>query len=225
MKIIIKKTKKTTTNNDNKNQDKNQDKYTEEILKSQYILHQTYVSTRKNYSKDVGIPFRMPGIPEDISENMIKFIICNKLQIHSTWNGRSGDLYSNDEGIQECKCFTSTGPISFTPSSNWNVIYFLDARKWLDNIFILYRINLQKTSNEWMNISVNKKQTFHDQCLQKRRPRLSWSLLFSQLEPYIEKVFEGHFDDIFINNPMIHQQVPLELNVVSNDSQLIQLPE
>jgi hypothetical protein len=41
-------------------------------------------------------------------------------------------------GFQECKCFTSDGPLSFTPSSNWDVIYFLDARDWLNDNFILY---------------------------------------------------------------------------------------
>jgi hypothetical protein len=104
----------------------------------------------------------------------------------------------NKEGKQECKCFTSDGPPSFTPSSEWDVIYFLDARKWLNNHFILYRVSLKRTSDEWKNIKVSKSQTFEDQTKQGRRPRITWESLKPQIEPYCEKVYEGIFEDIFI---------------------------
>ncbi len=201
------------------------DNYTENILKEQYLLHQTYVINRKKYSKLVGITIRLPSIPEDISENIIKFIIRNKMGKMSTWNCSTGDLYSHDEGKQECKCFTSNGPLSFTPTSHWDVIYFLDARKWLENKFVLYRIELTKTSDQWKNIMVNKKQSFHDQCLQCRRPRLVWSLIYSQLESYIQKIYEGDFDDIFIDTTIPTPVLSIETHLSDISSNVEQSVE
>ena len=52
----------------------------------------------------------MPSIPEDISENLIKFMIHKYGDISSNWSCKTGDLLSSIEGKQECKCFTSDGP-------------------------------------------------------------------------------------------------------------------
>lgn len=176
-----------------------EDTYTKELLKEQYSLHKLYVKGRIDTTKKIGVNVRLPSIPEDISENIIKQIIHNKLNDRSsTWNCKNGDLYSRMEGKQECKCFTSNGPISFTPSSDWNVLYFLDARKWLNNKFILYRIKLTRTSNEWKNIKVSKAQTFEDQTKQGRRPRITWDSLYPQIKSYCNNVYEGIFEDIFI---------------------------
>ena len=175
------------------------DNYTEKVLKDQYLIHKTYVKSRKESTKKLGVNVRLPSIPEDISENIVKFIIHNKLNDKtSSWECKKGDLYSEKEGKQECKCFTSDGPLSFTPTSEWDVIYFLDARSWLDDKFILYKIILKRTSDEWKNIKVNKLQTFGDQCKEKRRPRITWESLKLQILSQCIIVYEGSFDDIFI---------------------------
>jgi hypothetical protein len=170
--------------------------YDEKLLKQQYSLHKMYVTGRKAAK---GAKIRLPGFPEDISENIIKFIIQNKLGDRTTTRDcKNGDLQSKVEGKQECKCFTSSGPSSFTPKSDWDVIYFLDARAWLRcDKFILYRIPLKRTSHEWGNIKVSKTQTFEDQTKQGRRPRIAWDSLYPQISKYCEKVYEGYFDDIF----------------------------
>ena len=172
------------------------DNYTSEILKKQYYLHKNYVLSRK----DILIKIRLPSIPEDISENIIKFIIHKNGDLTSTWNCVSGDLFSDLEGKQECKCFTSDGPLSFTPSSEWDSIYFLDARNWLNESesMILYKVSLKKSSEEWKNIKVNKNQTFDDQCKQGRRPRISWDSLYPQVSDYVEKIYSGTFEEIFL---------------------------
>ena len=178
-----------------------QDSYTEELLKQQYALHKSYVNGRINTTKKIGVNVRLPSIPEDISENIIKHIIHNKLHDKtSRWDCKKGDLQSDKEGKQECKCFTSDGPPSFTPSSDWDVIYFLDARNWMNDKFVLYRIPLKRTSVEWENIKVNKSQTFEDQTKQGRRPRITWECLKTQIEPYCNKVYEGNFEDIFVSS-------------------------
>lgn len=174
-----------------------EDTYTQNVLRAQYKLHKDYVSGRIKSSQELGITFRFPSIPEDISENIIKFIIHKTGDKTSNWNCGRGDLYSSIEGKQECKCFTSDGPPSFTPSSEWDVIYFLDARSWLNDKFVLYRVNLKRDSDEWKKIKMSKSQTFDDQCKQGRRPRITWQSLYPQISSYCTKVFEGGFEDIF----------------------------
>jgi hypothetical protein len=174
------------------------DKYTKEILKQQYEMHKNYVINRKNSSKLLNISFRLPCIPEDISENMIKFIIHKNGDVTSSWDCK-GDLLSSIEGKQECKCFTSSGPISFTPSSEWDSIYFLDATQWLNDSFKLYKFPYKRTSDEWKNIKVNKNQTFEDQSLQGRRPRINWSGLYPQIKEKCSLIFEGSFEDIIVD--------------------------
>ena len=175
------------------------DAYTPELLKVYYDLHKSYVKGIIDATKKAGVKVRLPCIPEHISENIVKQIIHNKLNdATSRWDCKMGDLHSRKEGKQECKCFTSDGPPSFTPSSEWDVIYFLDARNWLSDAFILYRIPLKRTSEEWKNIKVSKTQTFEDQAKQGRRPRITWESLHPQIEAHCTKVYEGTFDDIFI---------------------------
>lgn len=175
-----------------------EDTYTKELLKEQYSLHKLYVKGRIDTTTKIGVTVRLPSIPEDISENIVKQIIHNKLNDKtSRWDCKKGDLLSQKEGKQECKCFTSDGPLSFTPSSEWDIIYFLDARDWLSDNFILYRIPLKRTSIEWKNIKVNKLQTFDDQTKQCRRPRITWDSLHPQIGIYCSKVYEGTFDNIF----------------------------
>jgi len=173
------------------------DTYSKDTLIEQYKIHKEYVIKRKESAKLLKIKVRLPSIPEDITENIIKFIIHKNGDKTSSWNCKTGDLISITEGKQECKCFTSNGPPSFTPKGNWNVIYFLDARKWLENKYILYKISLQRTSSEWKNIKINQNQSFDDQCKQGRRPRIKWDNLYPQIESYCKKIFDGVFEDIF----------------------------
>lgn len=172
------------------------DLYTSEVLRQQFSIHKQYVESRIATSKALNIRIRFPGIPEDISENMIKMLIKRiRGDETCTWNC-DGDLYSQIEKKQECKCFTSSGPISFTPSSGWNVIYFLDATKWLNDKFTLYRLPLKYTSDEWQNIKMNKTETFRQQADAGRRPRIGWSALYPQISQYAEELWTGGFEDI-----------------------------
>ena len=174
------------------------DSYTGELLREQYNLHKNYVSQRIKTTKEIGVNVRLPNMPEDISENIIKEIIRNKLNDKSsTWDCKTGDLHSQKEGKQECKCFTSDGPLSFTPSSDWDVIYFLDARNWLNDKLALYKVTLKMSSIEWKNIKVSKTQTFADQTIQGRRPRITWESLYPSIASNCIKIYEGTFDDIF----------------------------
>ena len=179
---------------------KNISKYTNEILKRRYKSFRLYIDeTHKIKQLCNNEKIRMFGLPEDISENIIKQICNNKLNDVSTSRvSTTGDLSSIKEGKQECKCFTSNGPISFSPSSNFDVLYLLDARNWLNDKFILYKCPHGNKSETFKNIKINKNQTFEDQCNQKRRPRITWNSLSIQLKPSYIKVYDGTFDNIFI---------------------------
>jgi len=197
-KIMSTETESKTNTTKQKDKEVKEDTYSPDVLKEQFEIHDTYVRARIESGKKLNIQFRLPSIPEDISENMIKFIIHKNGDKTSTWNCK-GDLLSLKEGKQECKCFTYTGPISFTTSSEWNCIYFLDATNWLDNHFILYKFSYSRTSDEWKNIKMNKTQTFEDQALQGRRPRINWNGLLPQIKDKCNKIFEGTFVYIISN--------------------------
>ena len=173
------------------------DLYTEDKLRNNLRIHKNYINELMAENHDIDI--RKPNFPEHISENIIKFGIHNKLgDKTSTWNCKEGDLLSKKEGKQECKAFTSKGPISFTPSSKWDCIYFLDACEWLNDQYVLYRVSLTIDSEEWKSIKVNKLETFEDHAKQGRRPRISWGSLYPQILKHCEKIYEGTFENIFI---------------------------
>lgn len=63
------------------------DTYSEEILKEQFLLHKQYVMGRINTTIKIGVKVRLPCIPEDISKNIVKTILHNKLNDKtSTWD-------------------------------------------------------------------------------------------------------------------------------------------
>ena len=171
------------------------DNYSKEVLKNRFDKHLEYYLYMKQSNFDYDIPCRLPSIPEDISENIIKFIIQSLNDKTCRWI-RKHDLISEIEGIQECKCFTSKGPISFTPKSEWDCIYFLDGIEWYKKKFKLYKFPYKRTSEEWKNIRVNKKQTFQNQCEQGRRPRIQWNDLYKQIKDKCILIFNGSIEDI-----------------------------
>ena len=148
------------------------------------------------------VQYRLPNFPDYISENMVMRII--QQTDTSCTRSCSGDLYSSLQGKIEVKCFTSVGPSSFGPKCEWDVIYFLDAMEWTNNHFVLYKINLKNSSEEWKKIKINKVESYTDQCDQKRRPRLAWALLYPQIREHTEIVFDGSFEDI---TPTIMEEV------------------
>lgn len=102
-----------------------------------------------------------------------------------------GDLIVNNAKC-ECKSFTSNAPISFGPTEKWDKIIFLDAREWHKDNFVVIQVNLKSDDDDWVNIYINKKETFEDQYNQKRRPRINWSHLDKQInKKNKEIIFKG----------------------------------
>ena len=180
-----------------------QDNYTYEILKERYIYY------RQSYQfetelKNKGIKIRHQNPPEDLTENIVKFIVrrfdndpecvwCKSL-------GLPGDLYSpkydNLRQI-EIKSFTSNGPMQFGPNKKFGVLYFLDIRGIAENRIILWKAGLTDESPAFQNIKVNKTQTLQEQQNSQRRPHISWDKVYEQIREHCEIIFEGTFEDIF----------------------------
>jgi hypothetical protein len=190
-----------TNNNQKKVKAAPSDNYTEEILRKRFNSYKTSSIELQAINKDTGLNIRNANPPEDITENMVKFIIRNKKGDKSCmWAkcfNKNGDLYSDVEKIQEVKALTSDGPCSFGPTKKFDVIYFLDMREWLSDKIILWCINLTNESKEWKGLKMNATQTHEDQSNQGRRPHIGFDKLYEQLKDYSTKVYEGTFENIF----------------------------
>jgi hypothetical protein len=111
--------------------------------------------------------------------------------------GKSGDLILGSDVI-EVKAFTSDGPSSFGPKKIFDIIYFLDLRKWLDDIIILWEVSLNNKSSEWKHIRLNEEETHEESTDLGKRPHISWENIKKQIpEDKYKKIFEGNFKQIF----------------------------
>jgi len=178
------------------------DLVTEVWLKKRYESVKRFTLETAELSYEVRNILRMPNLPEDLTENIAKFIIRNYLKDPScVWCkslGLPGDLTSDIANIQEVKSFTSDGPSSFGPKKKFDVLYFLDLRKWLEDEIVLFRVNLTNQSPGWTNIKMNKSETFGDMAGDGKRPHISWEKIRTQLPPdVVTEVYRGSFDGIF----------------------------
>ena len=92
--------------------------------------------------------------------------------------------------------FITMGPPTFGPRETWDEIYFVDCQDTLKKTFKIYAIELSNTSEEWKQLKVSKAQTYYDQCLEGRRPRLTFDSIQTQLGDHCRLVFDGHFDEL-----------------------------
>lgn len=70
-------------------------------------------------------------------------------------------------------------------------------RLWLNDTFILWKLNLSNESPEWKHIKMNKTQTYEKQCKEGRRPHISWDNIHFQIPDKCIKVYCGNFEGIF----------------------------
>lgn len=182
------------------------DKYGEADLRSEYEAFRMYFLSRLNAKERLGI--RMPNMPEDISENIVKFIVRNHLGVESYWARcveKPGDLWSPTEKVQECKCFMSSGPLSFGPEKVWDVAYFLDLRKWINDEIVLSRTTLSPRDEAWQTIRMSTEskkkeggELWRDQCSTRgARPHIGWEALYPQIREHCTEVYRGSFEGIF----------------------------
>ena len=193
-----------------KEQATHDDKYTCDLLRNRFNRYRdTYINDDEDI-KATGLSIRHQNPPEDVTENIAKFIIQNfDNDPTCKWAkaiGKKGDLYSEKyktDSPPEVKAFTSDGPSSFGPKKKFGVLYFLDMRQWLSDKFILWRVNLSNESSEWKQIKMNKTNTHTEQCDAGRRPHISWDKIYPQISDQCVKVYEGSFEGIFTPSVMV----------------------
>jgi len=174
------------------------DTFTAEALKEYYTAYKNTFIIQRVLDEKYRQKTRAQCLPEHISENIIKFILNNKCGFNAKWGVfYSGDLYISDEdGVSECKSYISGGPSSYTPTSTWKSINFLDCRNFLEDKFICWRTILT-TAEFYKLVQVNKIETMEDHANSKRRPRIAWDVLYPYIKDCTTKIFEGSFEEIF----------------------------
>lgn len=170
---------------------KPKDKMTLEIMNRMLKMYNDSVMFNRETNTQLSFrKIRNPNFPSEISENVAKFALFKWSGIMGSWDTKIGDLELLGNRI-EIKGFMSDGPISFGPSEKWRYLCIIDAKRHLENHFTVYLIKLSNTTETWRNIKVSKTQTYHDQCLQKRRPRLSFACLKKQINDHCIVIYDG----------------------------------
>jgi hypothetical protein len=165
----------------------------EKLLDNYIETTNLFDSINKNLSKK---KIRNPNFPSEISENIVKFAFSKKYKIMPSWDTCNGDLIVFNKKL-EVKGFMSSGPSSFGPTEEWDFLYFVDCTKYKNKYFKIYEIKLSNKDKVWNNIKINKNDTYYDQCLQKRRPRISFQLLNEQIKDFCKLIFEGNIKDLY----------------------------
>ncbi len=138
---------------------------------------------------------RNENFPSEISENLVKFAILKKYGVLGCWDTDRGDLVVLSKKI-EIKGFMSDGPSSFGPTESWDWIYFVDAKNTLQKKFKIYEFKMSNSDTLWSHLKMNKKETYLDQCNQKRRPRTTFQEIQKQLHGHYQLIFDGHIDQL-----------------------------
>jgi hypothetical protein len=209
--IINKINKKTINDNENigdrKDELKSNDNKNNQIKKNIDLdickinelleIHIDYILKLQIFMKKNKYKIRFPNFPEGISENIIKEYIIKKEKRNCRKTQTGGDLEIMENKYVnkiEVKCFTSDGPTSFGPTENWDEIYFLDAKRFLNKEFIIYKINLSNNSETFSNIKINASKTYKNVCEEGKRPRIIFKELKKQLKEYVEEVYKGNLE-------------------------------
>mgnify|MGYP001458895466 CR=1 FL=1 len=114
-----------------------------------YIDHYNHINVINSKLKNKKC--RHNTFPSPTSENICKFAIYKKYGYMPNWDIKPGDLGYLDKKI-EVKGFMSDGPTSFGPTEKWDILYFVDAKQFLNKIFKVYEVKLSDNSERWNNI-------------------------------------------------------------------------
>ena len=142
---------------------------------------------------------RKSNYPSEITENIVKFSIKKYYGIMPIWETKNGDLqldYMKLE-VKGSIDLENGGPTSFGPLESWNRIYFVNCKYHHELKFTVYEIKLSNSSYIWKNIKLNKLETYEQQCIQKRRPRILFRELIKQIpQKYIKIIFDDYIDKL-----------------------------
>lgn len=204
------------------------DAYTSDFLCRRFRQFKESHDLLSEFNLATGLPIRHQNPPEDITENIAKFVIQNHdNDLSCKWAksvGLNGDLCSSKYPIDfppEVKAFTSDGPLSFGPDKKFGVIYFVNMIDiFTQGKLSVWKVNLTSESPIWKETKMNKEQTFEDQCKQGRRPRITWFSLYPQISEHCVKIYDGTFEGIF--TPSAVASTSIENVVVATEAEQVQ---
>ena len=140
---------------------------------------------------------RHSNFPSHISENLVKFAFFKKYNMMPSWDMKPGDLMINNLKLEvKGSLDLNNGPISFGPNENWNFIYFLDGYDTLNLNYKVYEIKHKNKSELWKSLKINKDETYENQCIQKRRPRINFNKIQEHFKDECKLIFNGNFKDL-----------------------------
>lgn len=187
---------------DIQNNEKFKDGMDFDILQDCIAVYKNTITNEKRINKSLKKKkIRLTNCPSHITENLAKFAIYKKYNTMPSWDTDKGDLVNNLSGKLtrlEVKGSINlfNGPPTFGPTEYWDKIYFVDCMNILKDIYTIYEVELSNESDIWKKIKVSNTQTFYDQCLQKRRPRISFEKLKNQLGNQCKIIFKGHISEL-----------------------------
>ena len=188
--------------NEIKNEDKLQDSMTYDLLIKCIESYNNTIIFENTINKSLmKKKIRKTNFPSHISENIVKFAFYRTYKVMPTWDTDTGDLFLPIY-LKKMECKGSidlnNGPPTFGPKENWDYIYFVDGAETLDLRYKVYEIRVKNSSNKWKNMIVNKdkNETYYDQCLQGRRPRLRFDEIHKNMGEDCKLIFDDHISEL-----------------------------
>lgn len=158
--------------------------------------YNTLLKVRDEVNKNLNIKkIRKINYPSEITENIAKFAIFKKYNIMGNWDIKPGDLIVLMKKMEVKGGFIENGPPTFGPDEKWDWIYFVDCEETHNMKYKVYEI--KKSNIDFHNLMVSKGQTFGDQCIQGRRPRLAFRLIKEHFEDNITLIFDGYINELY----------------------------
>lgn len=132
-----------------------------------YSLHEAYWNYRIIASS---VPWakRSPNMPSELTEAIV--CLCTNAELIDEGHG---DILLPNGEIGEVKGTSSyeNDLSSFSPSSNFDKLFFVHMDLTSHNIYHVYDLN--RGRNDLLQIKVNRNSTFEDHARENRRPRFS----------------------------------------------------
>lgn len=180
------------------------DKMTKEllitILQAHIELANTLHKVNKDLTTDTKHPkkIRIPNFPSDVSENIAKHAYASRYGFRGDWNKKPGDFMISNVQCEVKGFISKSSPLSFGPTEKWDKLFFVDSTKYMESHFTVYLMNVRNDEPIWKSLKMNKTQTFEDQAIQGRRPRLSFNNIIEQTSGtnVLVKIWEGHISQL-----------------------------
>ena len=151
---------------------------------------------------------RFPCFPNEVSENIAKFVLQSEWGIDATWNTNAKDLVCMDTCTPiEIKAVTTRpglehGPTSFATNTDCTNLYFMNFMLGGENNSLdMYKYTGGKERLDDMVMNIDKKEKFGDQCKKGKRPRIRFSTFLERMKDCMFPVCSYNLTELFKRFP------------------------